>query len=216
MATTDEIPTEHERYHIAPEHDLTIIIKETKLRGEGDDEERFLCVHEFEVATAVMRECKYFKVVLSSKKWVDTGKETYEINDDDPAAFEIWLRLFHGCLDKARMEASISTVWNLIVVAQKYDFDAHCPELRDWFSAWYKENFAKHGSLSNPTCQELLYPCYYFDHAPGFAAITKYLAYNMSIHIQEEMPEGVDPVHKDHHIKNNRVIGKANLRLFAS
>jgi hypothetical protein len=209
MATTEEIPTEHERHSIAPEHDLIIIVKEARPHT-GNDGRRFMLVREFEVSTAIMREYKYFRVVLSSKQWADTGKETYEMSGDDPAALEIWLRLLHGCLDKARMDASISSVWNLVVIAQKYDFDAHCPELRQWFFAWYAENIAKHRGISNSICQKLLFPCYYFDHAPGFAAVTKHLAYNMCTHIQEEMPHGVDPMHKDLLIKNNRVIGEAN------
>jgi hypothetical protein len=109
------------------------------------------------------------------------------------------------------MDASISNIWNVLVLAQKYDFDGHHPELGKWFFAWYEENIAAHNGIEESTCQELLYPCYHFDHAPGFAAITKHLAYNSVGHIEERRPKGVDPIHKEHHVKNNRVIGKENL-----
>ena len=209
MATTEELPIEHERHQIAPEHDLIIVVKEANPRM-GSDGKRFMRVHEFEAAIAVMCEYKHFKVASFSKQWASTGKDFFEIKGDNLAALEIWLRLLHGCLDTTKVEASISTIWNLLVLAQKYGFDGHCPELKDWFSAWYEGNIAKHGSIAEMTCRELLYPCYYFNHAPGFAAVTKHLAYNMRGHIEEHMPAGVDPIHKEHHMRNNRVIGKAN------
>lgn len=206
MATTEEIPTEHERHNIAPESDLIIFVKEAKRRSDG---EKFVCVHEFAVSTTVLRESSYFKVVFSSKQWADTGKETYEVKGDDPAAWEIWLQLLHGCIDEAKVDTRISTIWNLLVLALKYDFDGHCPELKQWFFAWYG-NFDKHNNLREIPCRELLYPCYFFDHAVAFAAVTKYLVYNMCGHIEEHMPNGVEPIQKEHHMANNRVIGKAS------
>lgn len=207
MATTEELPTEHERHQIAPDHDLIIVAKEVNPRM-GSDGKRIMRVHELEVATAVMCEYKHFGVASFSKQWANTGENFFEIKGDDLAALKIWLRLLHGCLDRTKVSASISTIWNLLVLAQKYNFDGHCQELKDWFSAWYAENIAKPGSIGEDTCRELLYPCYYFNHAPGFAAVTKHLAYNMRGHIEEKMPAGVDPIHKEHHMKSNRVIGK--------
>lgn len=214
IATTAEIPTQLERHQIAPEHDFIIVLKEVKPRT-GNDGKQFMLVHEFEVAAAIMCKYKHFEVVSSSKQWPNTGKDTFEIKGDSLPALEIWLRLLHGCLDKTKLGASISTIWNLLVLAQKYNFDGHCPELKDWFFAWYAENIATRGTIGEVTCRELLYPCYFFDHAPGFAAVTKHLAYNMRGHIEEHMPAGVDPIHKEHHMKNNRVIGKANHRTSA-
>ena len=209
MASTTEIPMEHERHHIAPEHDLIIIVKETKLRGEGRDREHFILVHEFEVAATVMREYRYFNVIFDNKQWADTGKGSYEIKGDDPAAWEVWLQLLHGCLDTTEVEAKISTIWNLLVLAVKYNFDGHCPELRKWFFAWY-ETFCKHKTLNQLVCRELLYPCYFFDHAVAFATVTEFLVYNMNGHIEEHMPDGVESIQKEHHMANNRVIGESN------
>jgi len=203
------IATEPERHQIAPDYDLIIVVKEPKTRVTSNGQEHFIRVHEFEVAAAVMCQYKHFEVVSFSKQWADTGKDFYEVKRVDLAALEIWLRLLHGCLDKTEVGVSISTIWNLLVLAQKYNFDGHRPELKEWFFAWYAENIAKHGSINELTCRELLYPCYFFDHAPGFAAVTKHLAYNMRGHIEEHMPAGVDPIHKEHHMKNNRVIGEA-------
>lgn len=67
-----------------------------------------------------------------------------------------------------------------------YGLDTHCPEPKDWFLAWYAENIAKQSKAGEDTCCELLYPCYYFNHAPGVAAITKHLACNMCGHIEEK------------------------------
>lgn len=196
------------RHSIATDSNLIIIAKEISRRGR---DRKVVCIHELEVSREVISKNKYFNKVSFSKSFADTGKDFYEVKDDDPAALEIWLRLFHGCLDKAKMRATISNIWNVLVLAQKYDFDSHHPELTKWFFAWYEENIAAHDSIEEQTCQELLYPCYHFDHAPGFAAITKHLAYNSVGHIEERRPKGVDPIRKEHHVKNNRVIGKANL-----
>jgi hypothetical protein len=206
-STANDLPR-RKRHTIAAESDLIIVATETSFYRRG---RRVVCIHELEVSKEMISKNKYFNRVSFSKSFADTGKDFYEVKDDDPAALEIWLRLFHGCLEKTKMDASIANIWNLLVLAQKYDFDGHSPELRDWFFAWYEENVAKHDSIEERTCQELLYPCYYFDHAPGFAAITKHLAYNSVGHIEEHRPKGVDPIHKEHHVKNNRVIGTANL-----
>lgn len=45
-------------------------------------------------------------------------------------------------------------------------------------------NLVKHKALNTLTCRELLYPCYYFDHATAFAEITKFLVYSAPGHIE--------------------------------
>lgn len=68
VANIISVATEHERCRITSESILTILIKELKLCGEGNGVERFLCVHEIEVVTAVMRERDNLKMVLSSNQ----------------------------------------------------------------------------------------------------------------------------------------------------
>jgi hypothetical protein len=214
MLVADSDSTPNKRHCITSDSDLIIVIKEVRPRYHGRNA---ICVHELEVSKEVMGRNQYFNRVSFSKSFGDTGKDYYEVKEDDPVALTIWLQLLHGCLDKPKMDAGIATVWNLLVVTQKYNFDGHCAELKEWFIAWYAENVTKPGTISNILCCELLYPCYYFDHAEGFAAITKHLAYNVCGHIEDQMPCGVDPMHRGHHgIKNNRVIGKAAYRILIS
>lgn len=198
------------RHHIAPEWDLIIVVDELAPRGTGSAQDRVICTHEFEVSKDALSKIPYFNVAASSKSFADTGKNDFEVKGgDDPAAFDICLRLVHGCLDKTNPEARISTIWNVLVTSRKYGFDALSDELKQWFSAWYatrKENF------NTMDCRELLYPCYHFDHAQAFAAVTKRLAYKEVGHIEEHMPELVDAEQKEHRIGNNRVIGESTLR----
>ena len=53
MAIAEDIPMEHERHSIALESDLIIIVQGSKRRIDG---EQFVCVHEFVVYSAAMRE----------------------------------------------------------------------------------------------------------------------------------------------------------------
>jgi hypothetical protein len=62
----------------------------------------------------------------------------------------------------------------------------------------YVDRFDKTGrkglkSISD--CQQLLFPLHTFDHAAGFAAATKFLAYNYVGHIVESRPQGVKYQH---------------------
>lgn len=212
MSSSTTVVTTHNRHRIAPESDFTIIAKKAELRDEIRDgvvtKERIICAHEFEVATTVMCEYSYFNVALFSPLWADTGKQSCEVVEDDPAAWEVWLRLLHGCLDEAELDVKISSVWNVLVLARKYDLDAHCSELEKWFATWYTKFIERNKDLTVYDCRHLLYPCYHFDHAQAFADITRHLAYNVSGHIEERMPDGVDAAQKEHRIGNIRVIGK--------
>ena len=43
--------------------------------------------------------------------------------------------------------------------------------------------------------RQLLFPCYHFDHAEGFARATRFLVYHVSGHIQEDNPIEHDELH---------------------
>lgn len=82
--------------------------------------------------------------------------------------------------------------------------------MKEWFARWYEQK----RNIDTTECRELLYPCYTFDHAKGFAAMTKQLAYDFSGHIEEQRPEGVGASQREHRLPNNQIIGECKCRLY--
>lgn len=193
------------RYRMAPNHDFLLIARELKYRHENDEEPLIICVHEFEVTRKTLEDIEYFTAVFKSNTFADTGRDFYEVKEDNPAALKIWMQLLHGNLDSSSYAVDITTVWHVLIVAHKYGFDALGKEAKGWFKKWYKTNKS---NFSITDCRELLYPCYHFDEAEGFAAITKRLAYNNVGHITERRPEGVPAIQKQHRLDSTRVIGE--------
>lgn len=71
--------------------------------------------------------------------------------------------------------------------------------LKPWFASWYnKRKFDKNNLKEIEQCQ-LIYPCWSFDHASGFAIATQFLAYNSSRNITESNPTEFD-LHIPHRI----------------
>jgi hypothetical protein len=91
-------------------------------------------------------------------------------------------------------DTTIDHIWHIINAADKYLLDASI--LRGFFDLWYKKN-VQIRSLDADLARQVALPCYMFDHAAGFAEVTKWLAYNHEGHITEKRPEGF----KWHHVR---------------
>jgi len=206
MANTTAASPPHKRHRITPNSDLIIIVKEISPRIGG---KTVICIHEMEVSKEVMSKNQYFKAALFSTYFGDTGKDSYELKKDDPAALKIWLQLLHGTLDKTSLEVDIASVWHVLVLARKYDFDALGEGAKKWFQQWYNQ---RAGKLTTLHCRELIYPSYTFDSAQAFAAITKQLAYNIDGHIQESRPTGVSEEQEEQRLRS-RAISKCRIRI---
>lgn len=73
-------------------------------------------------------------------------------------------------------------------------------DFNPWFSKWYSaqrygridlDMYEQTNEKKDPDVLEqrrLLFPCHFFDHAKGFARATRFLAYHVSGHIQEDNP----------------------------
>lgn len=112
-----------------------------------------------------------------------------ELKEDDPRAWRIWLEiLHHGSIEQSSYDASTLTVWHVLLIAEKYGISPTRKDARVWFNTWidsHEKLFTKQGSIT-----EILFPCYAFDHARGFATGTKWLAYNAVGHVKETRPAG--------------------------
>jgi len=148
--------------------------------------------HDYAVSRATLERIPYFRAVLSPRGFRDTGNNYHELNEDDPSAWEIWLRIIHRSVNKDCYEVSIVTVWNMLVVADKYQLSPKSDAARQWFAAWYD----RWGDpVTVDQCSEALYPCHTFDHARGFATASKLLAYRNEGHVGEKRPEGGQVYH---------------------
>jgi hypothetical protein len=84
-------------------------------------------------------------------------------------------------------DTSIDTIWHIINAADKYLLDATI--LRGFFDRWYTKN-VNIRFLDADLARQVALPCYMFDHASGFADVTKWLAYHHEGHITEKRPDG--------------------------
>jgi hypothetical protein len=203
-----------QRYQIAPDFDLVIIAKELHPNTKGTERERVIYVHEFEVSKKVVCEIGYFSAVVSSEEFAvtgkdlyevaDTGTDLYEVKDDDPVALKIWLELLHHGKTTESLGVSIASVWHVLIVARKYDFDALGESAQAWFSEWYSHN-TRNREFNTLQCREPIYPCYTFNHAQGFAAVTKKLAYNTPGHIQESRPKGISAEQEEQRLRSRAI-----------
>ena len=189
------------RHHIALDHDLIIVVENYEISKDSKTRKTVLCVHEFKVTSAVLREHGSFRLPSSD------GKRELKMRERDPEALKVLLQMLHGCIDQASPNVSILTIWNVLEILRKHSVDPACPEMKGWYAAWY----AKHGSINDAQCYELLTPSYWFDHAEAFSHITLLLAINATRHIEERMPRGFNPGHLKLPLPNIRIIGSYKL-----
>lgn len=107
---------------------------------------------------------------------------------------------------------TISTIWNALEVARKCELDPRNVKVKQWFARWYTQK----NKFSTAECREMLYPCYIFDHAKGFAVVSKQLVYNVPGHIEERRPEGFGADHPEHRLPNQRIIGEFEHRRYVA
>lgn len=187
------------RHHISPIHDFVIVVENYEISKDSKTRRAILRVHEFEVCYAVLREQGSFKLPSFD------GKKELKMQEHDPEALKVLLLVLHDFIEEASPEVSILTIWNVLELLRKHHVKPACPDMKDWYAAWY----AKHeSSINTSQCRELLTPYYCFDHAEAFAAVSLMLVMNASRHIEERMPEGFHAGHLKHHLPNNRIIGK--------
>lgn len=83
-------------------------------------------------------------------------------------------------------DTDIERIWHIINAADKYLLDATI--LQGFFDQWYRKNVDM-AQMEADFARQLALPCYMFDHAQGFAEVTKWLAYNFAGHITEKRPK---------------------------
>ena len=187
-----------ERHILASGHDFTVVVYdiEGEERTSGNGVKVVDLVpkkaHDFAVSRDVLERIPYFRAILAPRGLRDTGKDFHELHEDDPAAWKIWMQILHDTVDAESYEVGIATVWNVLVIADKYELSPKSEAARGWFASWYKR-WGDPETVDD--CSEALYPCHTFDHPRGFARATQLLAYENEGHIGEQMPLGGQVYH---------------------
>lgn len=127
----------------------------------------------------------------------------------------IWLAHIHS-LPLERMtelgldKVSVTAVWEAIQMWVHFEKRDNINDLQAWFNKLYDTAFSI-TDLDVHTAGLLAFPCQVFDHAVGFARVTKYLAYNHQGAIKERRPKGIK--FKIRHLTPNEFIGMWNILL---
>jgi hypothetical protein len=84
---------------------------------------------------------------------------------------------------------SVLGVWYAIAYSERDQYGSAKDKLEPWFTKWYATSMER-VELSIGSARGLAFPCQLFDHAPAFARVTKWLAYNHVGHVKERPPKG--------------------------
>ncbi|KAI4130199.1 MAG: hypothetical protein LQ347_003473 [Umbilicaria vellea] len=186
--------------------DLTIRVieygDEMMLAHNQEPHIRHTC--DFQVSREVLSgKSPVFKLLLMSN-FAEAKKDTVTLKGDKVTTMDIWFRILHAVHLENVQSTPLEEMWPMVVACDKYNLDIR--DLNGWFADWYEKK-----DRTQQTPRELLYPCWIFDHAKGFAAATKSLAYDCVGHVTESNPTK----HKELHLPS-RVIRKPRCGLFTS
>lgn len=119
--------------------------------------------------------------------------DNVEFHEVTIVSVELWLRRLHDAFIPESYQIPIAEVWNAIGFGRQYFL--HNDRLNEWFAEYY---LAKNVSnMSFEDMREWLFPCQEFDHAVGFAYVTKTLAHCGIGHTQEANPTNNYTLHME-------------------
>lgn len=203
MATDPYWQLEKEYLTIADSHDLTVKaisyapVQRTE-NGRTITDSAPSKVHEFRVQRECLSAVSEVLRKLLTAGFREAEKTTVELHEDPPKALQTWFKIAHSTSEKlegvefAFFDTSLKDVWEVLSTAHKYGIDPKEPKAKAWFGKWYAAHVNRpDGKKWNYfDFQALIFPCYTFDHAHGFAFATKMLVYRSNGHIMERQPEG--------------------------
>ncbi len=142
-------------------------------------------VEEFRVRkSTIMESSPVFNALLSRERFAESTQETVVLKGDHITSMEILFRILHDAPLQSTLDVPVEEMWPLVVAAEKYDLDIAI--FQEWFKDWYRLTRIDLSKTSEAA--KLLYPCWIFDHASAFAAMTRLLAYETVGHIMETNP----------------------------
>ena len=120
-------------------------------------------------------------------------KPTYD-EDENREGLLVMLAHLHGLAEPRLQELglydiSILGLWYAIAYLERDHAGSAKSTLKTWFEKWYATTM-EHVELDIVSARSLALPCQIFDHAEGFARVTKWLAYNHIGHVKERPLKG--------------------------
>ncbi|KAF2635116.1 hypothetical protein P280DRAFT_536617 [Massarina eburnea CBS 473.64] len=163
-------------------------------------------VTDFLVSTQVCEKSPYLKPIIAMAEdptEICLGEELKregankfgEKEGEDTEGVLVWLAHLHELTEEHMAllglhEISITGIWHAIHMWNVFEHKKDMKALQPWFNKWCATNLVGK-VLDLDTARLLALPCQIFDHAVGFATITRYLAYNHTGHIKAcQQPKG--------------------------
>ena len=146
-----------------------------------------------------------FKAEFTGRRWQEATQGTVDMEVDTVLSVEVCLRALHNTLTDAMYSVPVEEVWEAIQYCEyrRINFS----KLKTWFDKWLEIKDIKNIKIKdNAEMRKLLFPCYIFDNAKGFAFLTKSLTYGMAEHVTEINPTQYRSLHLD-----GNVIGMSDL-----
>ncbi|KAG9520474.1 hypothetical protein KCV07_g4207, partial [Aureobasidium melanogenum] len=171
---------------IKHDHDLTLRVTEytepLKAGEVGRDKTR--AVVDFHVTRQPLIDSsngQYIQDILATPEFVQHGNHIINLDEHDPRAVEAILCAIYRKNDDWKSSAlgqevvarTLNLHWEKLwdVVVSNRLLMVKSTLLNEWYALWYE----RHGQKPD---SRLLYPCFVFNHAKGFASITKDLVHN--------------------------------------
>ncbi|KAJ5163161.1 uncharacterized protein N7500_004991 [Penicillium coprophilum] len=177
----------------ASQSDVTLIV--IKEPTENDENKTKTAL--FHVDRAKLIESSaYFRTMFSSR-WERAGKYNPTLRGDTIKSMEVILGSIHG-FDPEPESVSVTDVWYTMRACNKYLLDPK--KLVGWFTRWIQWIDQEDTTIWEDLDfnRQLLFPCYFFDHANAFQQISKRLVYDNPGYITELAPRDsplFEPMH---------------------
>lgn len=134
---------------------------------------------QFRVSREVMiRSSPSFKAMLTGP-FKEGNEDVVELVEESAVAMELWLRCLHQDNVTELMDISIDDVWQTIRIGNARMFPPpKWAKLTEWFGPYCDSLLKRPGGTSFLLACKLLYPCYLFDHAKGFARASLHMVFD--------------------------------------
>jgi hypothetical protein len=180
---------------IAPDGDLVLELVEFELihpTPQTGPKTKLVPVARFRVKRATMtglthwnkKRDSVFKVMLTGS-FKEAKQTTVEIEEDDHDALKIFLSICHVRSFKGWFDCGHKIMWPLIKIFDKYNVSLK-PLAEKWFGQWYEN---KGDKIDEIPAQEMLFPCWKFNYAPGFLQASNSCIYGVPRHINDKNPD---------------------------
>lgn len=126
-----------------------------------------------------------FKRMLTGD-WKEAKQTTVELYDHDEHALRIFLTMAHRSDPKDLLNYGHEVMWPLIAIFDQYNVSLKSAA-ENWYSEWYKNKGDKSKDIDP---REMLYPCWKFNHAPGFLKASHACIYGVERHINDHNSGG--------------------------